>query len=405
MPESKQRETPRRGVLPFRLIVVLTLSTSVCAGGCSTVTPPAQTSVLTPGPSAPVTVRAQDGDLASGDLTSESPRAVPPPRGGAPNDDAEPGGANPPSLSPPALDSTMGPLETVFESLFGEASSSEWTPLSINTLFTQGWNQRFVFSPASDSGALRQEWIDAANGVFYRQWVLDYNFRDHVTPSGNQDIGTWSLFAPLSRRLELYLSVPFVDYRRVDPPPGPNPPRGIGNRSNVSSLGSPYTTTFGDISITPQVMLHETKNTSIMSILTIETPTGSTNVGNGETSLSPQIQFWQGLPRRWVIRGGAGPTIPLSPAGLHTTLDTNLTIGRFLTLDEPRYFKELSVWLAVNNTAATDWHGPGGDILTILPGMRFRFAPGAWFLYGVEIPLVMPKDENFGMYFSIVRRY
>ncbi len=72
---------------------------------------------------------------------------------------------------------TGGLLDTAFESLFGEAPTSDWTPLSFSTLFSEGWNQPFVFSPASDSGALRQEWINAANGVFYRQWVLDYNFR------------------------------------------------------------------------------------------------------------------------------------------------------------------------------------------------------------------------------------
>ena len=99
---------------------------------------------------------------------------------------------------------------------FWIGSHSDWTPLSFATLFTEGWNQPFVFSPASDSGALRQEWINAANGVFYRQWVLDYNFRDHATPSGNRDIGTWSIFAPLSRRLELYISIPFVDYHAVE---------------------------------------------------------------------------------------------------------------------------------------------------------------------------------------------
>ena len=142
-----------------------------------------------------------------------------------------------------------------------------------------------------------------------------------------------------------------------------------------------------------------------MSILTVRTPTGSIDAGNGETSLGPQIQFWQGLPNRWVIRGGAGPTIPLSTTGARTTVDSNLTIGKFLTLDEVRYFKEFTVWLAVNNSATTDNRGPGGDTLTILPGIRFRIAQNTWFLYGVEIPLVAPRNEDFGMYFRLVRRW
>ncbi len=163
--------------------------------------------------------------------------------------------------------------------------------------------------------------------------------------------------------------------------------------------------TFGDITITPQMLLSETKNTSIMSVLAIRTPTGSLAAGDGDTSIGPQIQFWQGLPNRWVVRGGAGPTIPLSATGLHTTFDTNLTVGRFLTLDDVRYFKELTVWVAVSNSAAMDHSGPAADTLTILPGIRFRIAKNTFFLYGVEIPLVAPRDEDYGMYFRLVRRW
>ncbi len=142
-----------------------------------------------------------------------------------------------------------------------------------------------------------------------------------------------------------------------------------------------------------------------MSVLTIRSPTGSTDAGNGDTSVGPQIQFWQGLPNRWVIRGGAGATIPLTPTGLRTTLDTNLTVGKFLTLDEVRLFKEFTVWLAVNNSATTDNRGVSGDTLTISPGIRFRIVQDTWLLYGVEIPLVAPRDEDFGMYFRLVRRW
>jgi hypothetical protein len=294
---------------------------------------------------------------------------------------------------------TGGALDTAFESLFGEALTSDWTPLSFSTLFTEGWNQPFVFSPPSDSGSLRQEWINAANGVFYRQWVLDYNFRDQATSAGNRNIGTYSIFAPLSRRLELNISIPFVDDRAVA-----NSSASSGSRASLSSRTS-YQATFGDFTITPQVMLSETKNTSIMSVLAIRTPTGSRAAGDGDTSIGPQIQFWQGLPNRWVVRGGAGLTVPLTATGLHTTFDTNLTIGRFLTLDDVRYFKQLSVWVAASNSAAMDHSGPAADTMTILPGIRFLIAKNTWFLYGVEIPLVAPRNEDYGMYFRLVKRW
>jgi hypothetical protein len=179
----------------------------------------------------------------------------------------------------------------------------------------------------------------------------------------------------------------------------------VGLNPRAGNSGASYQATFGDITITPQVLLSETKNTSIMSVLAIRTPTGSLAAGDGGTSIGPQIQFWQGLPNRWVVRGGAGPTIPLSATGLHTTFDTNLTVGRFLTLDDVRYFKELTVWVAASNSAAMDHSGPAADTLTILPGIRFRIAKDTWFLYGVEIPLVAPRNEDYGMYFRLVRRW
>ena len=118
-------------------------------------------------------------------------------------------------------------MEVIRESLIGEASSDDWTPLSWRKLLTEGWNEPFVFSPASDSGALRQEWINAANGVFYRQWVLDFIYRNHVGSQGDQYFGSWFIFAPFSRRFEVLFTVPFVDAhaaplesRALHPEPG-----------------------------------------------------------------------------------------------------------------------------------------------------------------------------------------
>ncbi len=381
-----RRSVPAQTLVRIAFIATLPLI-AILATGCSTIDQPTPTNEM--GRLTPTTIRAQSDDLP-GPPTSEAPS--PNPVAGSPN---APGTSN--SATPRAF--TGGPLDTAFKSLFGEASTSDWTPLSFATLFSEGWNQPFVFSPASDSGALRQEWINAANGVFYRQWVVDYNYRDRTTGFRNRDLGTVSIFAPLSRRLELNISIPFVDYHPVA-----NSSASSGGRSGSRSSYF-YRATVDDLTITPQVMLSETKNTSIMSVLAIRTPTGALSAGNGGTSLGPQLQFWQGLPNRWVIRGGAGPTIPLTSTGLHTTFDTNLTIGRFLTLDDVRYFKELSVWVAASNSAAMDHAGAAADTMTILPGIRFRIAKDTWFLYGVEIPLVAPRNEDYGMYFRLVRRW
>ena len=140
----------------------------------------------------------------------------------------------------------------------------------------------------------------------------------------------------------------------------------------------------GDLSVTPQVLIHETRNTSIMGIMTIETPTGGERAGNGNTTLNPELQFWQGLPAaRWVLRGGIGPNVPLSQTGPRTTLDANLTVGKFLTTDEVRYFKEFTVYLATNVSTSVDDRGPNDTSVTLFPGLRFRVAPEFWLLSGV----------------------
>jgi hypothetical protein len=387
-------------------VLAMAFVAGALCGGCSTVDrqPGIQANEAAKAAPPSLTVRAQNDEPLPAIVPPASTSNPAPGPAGLSQDEGAPGDAGTGLPSSAAPVASTGPLDTALESLFGPALMADWTPMSFATLLTQGWNQPFVFSPASDGGALRQEWINAANGVFYRQWVLDYNFRDHATPSGNRDIGTWSVFAPLSRRLEIFLSIPFVDYHAVANSP---PAAGSGGTLNPHdrSPAYAYNATFGDITITPQVMLSETKNTSIMSVLAIRTPTGSLSAGDGNTSLGPQLQFWQGLPNRWVVRGGAGPTIPLSNAGLHTTFDTSLTVGRFLTLDEVKYFKECTVWVAVNNSAAMDHSGPAADTCTILPGIRFRIAQNTWFLYGVEIPLVAPRDEDYGMYFRLVRRW
>jgi hypothetical protein len=95
----------------------------------------------------------------------------------------------------------------------------------------------------------------------------------------------------------------------------------------------------------------------------------------------------------------------LSATGLRTTFDTNLTIGKFLTLDDVRYFKEFTVWLAVSNSATMDRRAPVADNLTVLPGFRFRFSRNGFFLFGVEIPLVAPRNEDFATYVRFVQRF
>lgn len=294
--------------------------------------------------------------------------------------------------------------EVVRESLFGEASSDDWTPLSWRDILTEGWYQPFVFSPASDSGALRQEWIDSANGVFYRQWVMDYDYRNRIPSKGDQHLGSWFIFAPLNRRLEILFTVPFLDAVRLPTKATSAPGTGRLGSTSRTRLG-PFQGQFGDLSVTPQILFHETRNTSVMGIMTITTPTGEVSGGNHNTTLGPQLQFWQGLPRQWVLRGSFGTTVPVAPSPSRTNLNYNLTVGKFLTGNDAKYLKEFTVYLAASASSLVDDRGPNTTAVTILPGLRFRVAEQLWFLYGAEFAPGDRSLENYTMFFRLVKRY
>jgi Putative MetA-pathway of phenol degradation len=186
---------------------------------------------------------------------------------------------------------------------------------------------------------MRQEWIDAANGVFYRQWVLGYQYRNRNLSKGDHHLGSWSIFAPLNRRLEVLLTVPYLDALRL--------PTKATSTAHSTDAGRSHLVPFlgqvGDLSVAPQILFHETSNTSVMVIMTITTPTGGVSGGNHNTSLEPQLQFWQGLPRQWVLRESIGATVPLAPSPARTNLNCNLTVGKLPTDGDAKYFKEFTV--------------------------------------------------------------
>ena len=97
------------------------------------------------------------------------------------------------------------------ESLTGDvyADPSRWRPLSLGTFFSEGWNEAWVSPPAGGGGAPRQGWINAADGVFYRLAVATFGYKNGSTGNGDVYNGAATLYAPLSRRLELQFDLPF----------------------------------------------------------------------------------------------------------------------------------------------------------------------------------------------------
>jgi hypothetical protein len=197
-----------------------------------------------------------------------------------------------PGVAPTAIRVEMGLFDTVSESMFGRPDPDSWRPLSFSTLFSEGWSEAWVPSPSGSGGAPRQAWINAVTGHLTRGWFFTFSYGANVPPKGNAYLGAYTLLAPLSRRLMLITSIPFVLRNNaesglpiIDPP---GPATGTTTQSHTG---------FGDISFTPRVLLHETKDVSFTAELAVLTPTGNPFLAR-RSALTPAVSFWTNFPGR-----------------------------------------------------------------------------------------------------------
>jgi hypothetical protein len=130
-------------------------------------------------------------------------------------------------------------------SAFGK-TETPFTRLSIWN-FGDGWLEPWIPPPNGELHLQRGGWVNTASGFFSRE--IDPAFTFNAGTSGTRDeyIGATSLFVPFNRRFQLGLFVPFVD-----------------SLQHTGNLGS--ATTFGDVVVTPQVMLEETETLSLSAL-------------------------------------------------------------------------------------------------------------------------------------------
>ena len=148
-----------------------------------------------------------------------------------------------------------------------------WTPLCFDTLFSDGWHEPWIAPPDGSSGAPRQGWINTFDGFFTREWHLVYAFTNELADGSQAHLGLFQFETPLSRRLWLGVDVPFVV--------------GIDGDHGAADAAD-----FGDIQISPRVMLQETQDMSISAQLGIRIPTGESETGGDLTALFPYLNYW-----------------------------------------------------------------------------------------------------------------
>ena len=288
----------------------------------------------------------------------------------------------------------LGMFDTITESIFGQPDPDTLRPLPLSTIFSEGWNEGWVPSPNGSGGAPRQGWINAMDGNLYRLSFFSFGEAFNQAPKGNAYFGSYTLLAPLSRRLELIINVPFyVRNNAVSGLPILDPNNGSATTTTHSG--------FGDMSFTPRVLLHETKDFSFTGELAVVTPTGTQPLAGKTTTLVPALGFWNNFSGGWAIRGGVGLGIPMNGSGDY--MINQLAIGNTFTKHDVPLFGDFTCYLsAVANTPLAD----GNQTSVVLtPGMRTHLGNDWYFLAGLPVPVTKQRVGDIGMIFWLMKAW
>jgi hypothetical protein len=285
--------------------------------------------------------------------------------------------AGPPALA--AEPQTVGVLDAARESLFGDvyATPSSWRPLPARTFFSEGWNQPWASPAAGPGGAPRQGWINAFDGVFYRLGIVTAGLAPNVN-AGTQYTSGLTLYSPFSRRFEIQTDVPFLI-------------------SNVSGSNGNRHTNFGDLQITPRLLISESEGFTQSFNLAFRTPTGNEDNGNGQSAVTPTWNFWSNPWQGLVVRGGAGIAVPWSgfDGGARTALLGNLAVGYYFTPHDRVPFGDFVTYVATNISQPIDDRGAQTTTLTFTPGFRTHLGANWYLLGGFELPATNPSPFNY----------
>jgi hypothetical protein len=275
------------------------------------------------------------------------------------------------------------PREVIVESIFGSGTDEPFRPLLLRTLFTEGWDEPWIAPPSDSDMPVRQGWVNAPDGLFFRNLVWTYQNTGDIPGDRNANLGLFQFQSPLSRRLWITLDVPYV-----------------------TTLSGPQGgASFGDFNVGTRVMLRETRRLSIIAGLAARTPTGQLSTGTGLARLDPNLQFWAHLAGRWSMRGGIGPDIALNNFDvLPTNLLTNIAIGETITGHDVPIFGDFQYYLVANlrNNLSV---ASVPTFFSLTPGFRTHLGGEYYLSGGLEIPLTHPYPYGDRLTFFFVKGF
>jgi hypothetical protein len=292
-----------------------------------------------------------------------------------------------PALAQSPGQAPTGVLDVMGQSLFGDvyAEPSRWQPLSAGGFFTEGWNRPWASPPPGEGGAPRQGWLNSFDGVFYRLGVLTGGYAQDFRDNGNLYSAGLTLYSPLNARFELRLDIPFI-------------------ASSHSASDNAYHTNFGDLQITPRVLISESRDFSQSFDVAIRIPTGSEDNGNGFGAVTPTWQFWWNAWSRLVLRGGLGFALPYTDSDrTRNEFIANLAAGYYFTPHNFTPLGDLVFYLSANLAQSMDNRGPATTVVTLTPGLRTHLGANFYLLAGVEVPVTNVKPFDFQVLWGLMK--
>lgn len=277
-------------------------------------------------------------------------------------------------------------LDTVTESLLGDAyAPGRWSALDFGDFFSTGWDEPWIGAPngADGEGAPRQGWLNAADGVFYRLFIVTFGWANQFgdKPGSGYTSGV-TLYAPFNRRFEVRLDVPFV----------------VSNRGLEPHQD--YRISGGDFQVTPRFLLSQQANSEQSFDVTFRVPTGDVYNGNELAAITPFYNFWTNCWRGLVVRGGTGFNLPyghtsVEELGARPAFIANLAAGYYFTPHDLTPIGDMVWYVATNFSQLIAGRGPATSTVTFTPGFRTHLGREWYLLGGVEVPATDPQPFNY----------
>ncbi len=220
--------------------------------------------------------------------------------------------------------------------------------------------------PNGDSGAPRQGWLATADGFFTREVHLAYDYTDANNVDAHE--GLVRFHYPLSRRLWAGVTVPFY--------------QNVGNRSGRVEG-------FGDLTLTTQVMLHETRNLSVNAGVGWRLPTGAARLGNRVFAAQPQVNLWSDVGKGFSLRGRVA--YEFADSNQPDSFVLNGAIGQTVTPHSDAPFGDLTWYVAGNWREPVN--GRGSSFVSVTPGVRTHMGGNLFLLAGVELPVTDNRNS------------